>query len=204
MKNAIEFYDKTASWSDEYFMEEKNTEVAKKFADCYFSAGTVCPRILDIGCGVGYDAKTLTELGAKVVGIDLSQKQIQLAKNHVLGAKFFVGDISDNLTSLGKFDGIMCLATIMHVNATNMRTVLQNMCKALKKGGLILISAFDGEGKNYEKSMASIDGETYDKNFNNYSAAELCNYAYPFLKLVDTWQMSDFEEGWRYYVFTKV
>jgi hypothetical protein len=77
------------------------------------------------------------------------------------------------------------------------------MAKALKKGGLILVSSYDGTGKNYEKSYAKLDGEVYDKDFNNYNASELCAFAYPNLKLVDTWKFDDFAEGWRYYVFMK-
>ena len=59
------------------------------------------------------------------------------------------------------------------------------------------------EGKNYEKSLVEIDGEAYDKEVNRYSASELCAFAYPKLKLVDTWKFDDFAEGWRYYVFMK-
>lgn len=205
MKNAIEYYDKTASWSDEWLNEKLKTGVVNKFYECFSTAGTVRPRLLDIGCGVGYDSKIMTDLGAKMVGIDLSENQIKIAKEHVKGAKFFVGDIGDKLTSLGKFDGIMCLASIIHVGAIEMRGVLSNMAKALKKGGLLLVSSLDGEGKNYAKSLTSFNGETYDKNFNNYSAAELCSYAYPDLKLVDTWLVDgEYDDGWRYYVFMKV
>ena len=77
------------------------------------------------------------------------------------------------------------------------------MARVLKKGGLLLISSFDGVGKNYERSYVSLDGDTYDRNFNNYNASELCAFAYPSLKLVDTWKFDDFAEGWRYYVFMK-
>ena len=45
---------------------------------------------------------------------------------------------------------------------------------------------------------------SYDKEVNRYSASELCAFAYPNLKLVDTWKFDDFAEGWRYYVFMKV
>jgi hypothetical protein len=52
--------------------------------------------------------------------------------------------------------------------------------------------------------LVEIDGEAYDKEVNRYSASELCAFAYPNLKLVDTWMFEDFGEGWRYYVFMKV
>lgn len=205
MKNVIDFYNKTATkWSNEWLNEKNNTGLIEKFCNCFSSVGTTKPRILDAGCGMGYDSKIASEHGANVVGIDLSENMINIAKQNVKNCKFFVGDITEKFTSLGKFDGIMCISTIMHIDAVNMRKTFQNMAQVLKKGGLLLVSSFDGEGKNFEKSVVSIDGETYDKNFNNYSAPELCAFAYGSLKLVDTWQMDDFDEGWRYYIFMKV
>lgn len=205
MKNAIDFYNKTATdWSDEWLNEKQQSHVVEKFCNCFTGAGTFHPRILDLGCGVGYDSKIAYDNGAKVVGVDLSEKLIEIAKKRVKACKFFVGDITDKFTSLGKFDGIMCLATITHVDTTMMRTTLQNMAQVLKKGGLLIVSSLDGSGKNVEKSLANIDGETYDKNYNNYTASELCAFAYPTLKLVDTWLFDDYEEGWKYYIFTKV
>ena len=130
-------------------------------------------------------------------------QQPPVAKKNVPNCKFFLGDMTDKFDKLGKFDGILCLATIMHVDVTKMKQTFVNMSNALKKGGLLLISSFDGVGKNYEKSIISIDGEVYDKSFNNYNASELCAFAYPKLKLVDTWKFEDFAEGWRYYVFMK-
>ena len=39
-------------------------------------------KILDIGCGGGLLCEPLTKLGAKVVGIDASEKNIKIAKIH--------------------------------------------------------------------------------------------------------------------------
>ena len=158
---------------------------------------------MDLGCGAGYDAKIISKLGARVVGVDISEKLISIAKKEVPSCKFFVGDISEPMTNLGRFDGVVCLATIMHVDIQKMRKTFDNMSAVLKKGGLLLVSSFDGVGKNYEKSYVSIDGDSYDKDFNNYNASELCAFAYPTLKLVDTWKFNDFVDGWRYYVFMK-
>lgn len=204
MKNVTDFYNKTTTgWSDEWYKEKKQSMILEKFYSCYSQMGVNHPRVLDLGCGAGYDAKIMSKLGSRVVGVDLSAKSVEIAKKEVTGAKFFVGDIRDSLDKLGKFDGIYCLATIMHVDVQFMKKTFQNMARALKKGGLLLISAFDGVGKNYERSFVTVDGDTYDKNFNNYNASELCAFAYPNLKLVDTWKFDDFAEGWRYYVFMK-
>lgn len=204
MRTVADYYNKTATgWSDEWYREKKQSLILEKFYNCYSAVGTKHPKILDLGCGAGYDAKIMSKMGARVVGIDFSEKLINIAKDQVGSCKFFVGNITDPFDKLGVFDGILCLATIMHVDIQKMHKTFQNMAKALKKGGLILISSYDGTGKNYEKSYAKLDGEIYDKDFNNYNASELCAFAYPNLKLVDTWKFDDFAEGWRYYVFMK-
>lgn len=204
MKNVTDYYNKTATgWSDEWLKEKKQSTILERFYTCFSQVGTKHPKILDLGCGAGYDSKILNKFGARVVGIDLSEKLIQIAKNEVKSCKFFVGDITEKMTSLGKFDGVACLATIIHVNIQKMKQTMQNIADVLKKGGLLLLSCYDGYGRNYEKSYVKIDGDSYDKGVNNYSASELCAFAYPSLKLVDTWRFEDFDEGMRYYVFMK-
>ena len=127
MKNVKEFYNETASgWSNEFYEEKVNKEVINKFVGCFIDAGTMAPRILDLGCGVGYDSKTLVEFGAKPVGVDLSEKSIEIAKQNVQNCKFFVGDITDKLTNLGMFEGVVCLDTIMHINIEKMKNTFGN------------------------------------------------------------------------------
>ena len=204
MKTVTDFYNKTATgWSDEFLKDKKQSEILKKFYECFSHGGTSRPRILDLGSGAGYDAKILSNLGANVVGVDISEKLVGIAQENVPECRFFVGDIQDSMTRLGKFDGVVCLATIIHIDIQNMKKTLKNMADVLKKGGLLILSSCDGIGKNAEKSYVTFDGDAYDRDFNNYNASELCAFAYPNLKLVDTWRFGDFKEGWRYYIFMK-
>ena len=81
MKTVADFYNKTATgWSDEWYKEKKQNEILGKFYNCYAQAGTKHPRILDLGCGAGYDSKILSRMGARVVGLDISQKLVKIAK----------------------------------------------------------------------------------------------------------------------------
>ncbi len=204
MKNVADYYNKTATgWSDEWLKEKKQSTILEKFHNCFAQVGSSHPRLLDLGCGAGYDSKIMQKLGARVTGIDISEKLIDIAKSSVPSCKFFVGDINEPMTKLGKFDGVVCLATIIHVDITKMKKVMQNISDVLKKGGLLLLSCCDGVGKNYQKSYVYLDGEYYNKAVNDYNASELCAFAYPSLKLVDTWKFEDFADGWRYYVFMK-
>ena len=78
--------------------------ILEKFYNCYAAVGTKHPKLLDLGCGAGYDAKILAKMGSRVVGIDFSEKLINIAKDQVSTCKFFVGNITDPFDKLGVFD----------------------------------------------------------------------------------------------------
>jgi 2-polyprenyl-3-methyl-5-hydroxy-6-metoxy-1,4-benzoquinol methylase len=160
-------------------------------------------KILDIGCGIGYDSKILSNFGFKVTGIDFSKNVIDIAKSRVDDAEFRNIDIHNSIIELGKFDGAICLETLDYILPENMKTVIDNIASVLKSGALLLVSVLDGSNKNMERSLVTLDNQKYDKNFYCYDVEKLCTYAYPNFKLVDTWQFNDFDEGWRYYVFMK-
>ena len=204
MKNVKDFFENNMQeWSNEFFEEKKQYHIVDLFYECYSKVKKTRPRIIDIGCGIGYNSRILSELGAKVVGIDFSKNNIDVARAHVPNVEFYERNILNNLSDLEKFEGALCLETINYITPENMKTCISNIANILKSGALLLISVLDGKGKNDERSLTTINGENYDKNFYCYDAETLCQYAYPYFMLADTWQFNDFEEGWRYYVLIR-
>lgn len=58
------------------------------------SRGRDAPWVLDLGCGVGYGAAMLAEVGgATVVGVDDSEEAVQYARAHYGAATYFVDDV---------------------------------------------------------------------------------------------------------------
>ena len=204
MKGTMEFYDKVATnWSQKWFEEKKSQGIAKRFYNMFSDAGNYHPEILDFGCGMGYDVKILSELGAYAIGIDFSEKTIDIAKKNVKNAKFFVGDVTERFDKLGRFEGIMCLDTLAYVNIMKMREVFKNFARGLFSGGLLLVSISGEIGKVPEKSFAEIDGEIYEKNYTGYTIEQLCEFAYPNFKLVDSFANEEFGEKMKYFVFMR-
>ena len=68
--------------------------------------------ILDIGCGGGLLSEPLARLGAKVVGIDASKKNIDIAKHHLkksnLSIKYY-NYSPETFSSKNKYDVILNL-----------------------------------------------------------------------------------------------
>lgn len=204
MKGTMDFYDKVAtSWSKKYYEERCKQIPVKKFYEMFSLAENKHPEILDFGCGMGYDAKILSNLGAFVIGVDFSENAIEIAKKNVPNAKFFVGDVTERFDKLGRFEGIMCLDTLAYVDIMKMRNVFKNFARGLFSGGLLMISISGESGKVPEKSFAEIDGEVYEKNYTGYTVEQLCEFAYPNFKLVDSFLSEEFGQKMKYFVFMK-
>ena len=79
--------------------------------------------ILDIGCGGGLISEPMCRLGAKVTGIDASNRNIAVAKLHAEKNKLSINYInaSPEKNDLKiKFDVILNLEIIEHVNDVNL------------------------------------------------------------------------------------
>ncbi|MBI4084808.1 MAG: class I SAM-dependent methyltransferase [Candidatus Levybacteria bacterium] len=99
-------------------------------------------RVLDAGCGEGIISRKLAEKGAEVVGVDLSEKLIELAqkevsKNH-LGIKFYHASLTDLSTlEIGKFD--MIVSNLVLHDLEPLDIVLDEFNKALKSNGELVL-----------------------------------------------------------------
>jgi len=96
--------------------------------------------VLDLACGEGFYSRRIKRKGAqKVVGVDISEKMIGLArqqeKSHPLGVDYFVGDVMV-LAKVGSFD--LVVASYL-LNYAQTREQLLKMCRTisinLKPGG---------------------------------------------------------------------
>jgi SAM-dependent methyltransferase len=98
------------------------------------------PRILDLGCGIGLPHdKYFVDRKIDLIGIDISERHIALAKKNVKDAKYIVGDFfSRDVT--GKFDAIISFFAIFHIPRTEHKKLLERMNSLLKKDGCILIT----------------------------------------------------------------
>ena len=107
-------------------------------------------RILDIGCGGGLLCEPLSKLGAEVVGIDASEKNIKIAKLHCrennLRINYFCAS-PENFKIKGKFDVILNMEIVEHVE--NVNFFLNQSTKFLKKEGLMFVATLNKTLKSF-------------------------------------------------------
>ena len=72
-------------------------------------------KVLDIGCGAGIPDTKFLSKKFEVIGIDFSEKQIELAKQNVPNAKFICKDMTELDFPENYFGGILANYSIIHV-----------------------------------------------------------------------------------------
>ena len=91
---------------------------------------------LDAGCGVGFFAQTLTELGLETRGFDGRFENVIEARKRFPKIAFERGDIeSAEIAALGTFDLVLCFGLLYHLESP-MRAI-RHLCALTGKGLLI-------------------------------------------------------------------
>jgi len=107
-------------------------------------------KILDIGCGGGLLSEPMCRLGASVVGIDASEKNIEVAKFHAkknrLKIDYKVAS-PEKLKTKVKFDVILNMEIVEHVNDLNF--FIKESSKLLKTNGIMFIATLNKTLKSY-------------------------------------------------------
>lgn len=116
-------------------------ELLDRFAARFEPDDLVC----DIGCGPGHVARYLHEQGVKVTGIDLSPGMVEQARRLNPDIEFRVGnmlalDVEDSMLA-----GIIAFYSIIHIPRSDVVRALRELRRALRPGGLLLISFHIGD-----------------------------------------------------------
>jgi cyclopropane fatty-acyl-phospholipid synthase-like methyltransferase len=127
--------------------------------------------VLDLGCGAGVPAtRWLADRGFEVTGVDLSERQLDLARGLVPEATFLKADMTELDFGPGSFAAVVALHSIIHVPREDHPALLENIHRWLPPGGLFLailtVTDFDGEDRDWEGWGAPMRWSHYDARTN--------------------------------------
>lgn len=126
---------------------------AEEFAEKFNSTGTRVddieeilsliekkdPRVLEIGCGNGRDAVEIIKHTKDYLGIDISDKLIEIARKTVPKGRFLVADIEE-YSFPDNLDIIFAFASLIHVPKPNLASIINKALAALNTNGVFKIS----------------------------------------------------------------
>lgn len=120
--------------------------------------------ILELGCGTGTVSFMLEELGYKVIGTDISDKMLEVAKNKAKERKSCVRFYKRDMRAFDtekRFSVIICLCDGINymMNLFDLKSVFENVQKTLKEDGVFI---FDLKTKAYFEELG--DNVYTDRN----------------------------------------
>jgi len=162
------------------------------------------PRVLDLGCGPGYESMRLNSAGAEVVGVDFSSENVRIAQERCPQCRFFELDFRQLDGRFGMFDGVFASASLIHVSPAELPDVLRRVAAVLGRQGKLLVILRDGEG--IKESWPEVDGHKLRRVIHLYARGALSDLAISSCRFVKEGYLASelFETGWRCYVFETV
>jgi SAM-dependent methyltransferase len=91
--------------------------------------------LLDLGCGAGQDARYLTRVGHRVIGLDRAMSLLQFANGGIPSVPLVLADIRALPIRADSLDGIWAAASLIHLPKRNVAGVLVALRQLMKPGG---------------------------------------------------------------------
>lgn len=104
--------------------------------------------IADVGCGPGHVARFLAERHPQVIGMDLSPRMIDIARQRSPDMSFAVATMLHLPVSDGAWAGAALLYSIIHLTAQERAAACRELARAVRPGGWLLV-AFHVSGADF-------------------------------------------------------
>ena len=116
-------------------------------------------RVVDIGCGGGLLAEPIARMGATVVGVDASEKNIKTAATHAAETGTTVdyrATTAEALAASGeKFDVVLAMEVIEHV--ADVPLFLKSLSDLLAPGGVLFLATLNRTPKSFALAIVGAE-----------------------------------------------
>ncbi|XP_065183434.1 ubiquinone biosynthesis O-methyltransferase-like [Sycon ciliatum] len=122
-------------------------------------------KILDIGCGGGLLSEPMARLGASVLGLDASQRSIDIARHHAAMDSSFSGRLryqcgaAEDLPESSSFHIVVASEVIEHVS--DQRSFVNTCCRLVQNGGAVVFTTLNKTCLSYALGIVAAESLGY-------------------------------------------
>jgi SAM-dependent methyltransferase len=140
LRVVAEGYDRIAERYAQWIVDEVVDEVRPRYARLLLDGLPAGARVLELVCGGG--GPTTRQLAGRFVltGVDVSARQIELARRNVPGATFLHADMTTLAFDPGSFDAVASFYALSHLPYGELPRLLARVGEWLRPGGLLVAS----------------------------------------------------------------
>ena len=158
----------TVTWSFDSEFAQRYTRIRQKVISAFLdriNSQIPLRSVIDIGCGVGYFSKFLSDRGLDLIAIDGRDENVKEGQRRYPEITFLTKNAEDpGLPDLGVFDLVLCVGLIYH---------LENPFRAIRNlhaltGKILIIESMCAPGR--EPSLELVDEPLLDNQSLNYVA----------------------------------
>ena len=182
-----EFYNEHIDeFADKYLSESFLDDELNRFAE--LAPGK---KVLDVGCGPGNYSYMLSKRGFDVVGIDMSEKMVEIAKKKFSDIPFKHMDMTNLEFPSNTFDAVWSSASFIHVPKEMAFTTLFGFHRVLKPKGILFLNTMK------EREGTSKSGFYGGRYFEFYTEEDLNSLAaLGGFKIIEMYEKEDDRHVW--------
>jgi ubiquinone/menaquinone biosynthesis C-methylase UbiE len=137
VRRTIDFYNKNAKPYSNRISNRFIPKLINRFSDLVEKG----EKVLDVGCAAGRDSRHLKNKGFKVVGIDLSDELLNLAREKDKESIYLRMNATDIDFGGDEFGGIFASAVLLHLPSNRqVEKAIGEFYRVMKPGGVLFIS----------------------------------------------------------------
>jgi SAM-dependent methyltransferase len=173
LAETVATYDRHAEqYSDRHADRSVIAEQVERFCAAVESASSGPDgegrRVLDVGCGPGWETETFARQGFDAVGVDLSQAFLVRARDRAAG-RFLCGDMRELPVASDAVDGVWAMASLLHLPRSAAADALAEFARVARPEATLFLAVKRGTG--------TTEGDGYDgdrRTFTLYREGPLC------------------------------
>lgn len=181
-------------YQDLFHNEMNEKEYDRKLLDSFAARFNNDSLICDAGCGPSaHIGRYLFDKGIKVIGVDISEKCVELAKLHNPDMNFKCADISSMPFDANAFDGLISYYSIINTPKIYVNKIFAEFRRVLKPDGYLLVSVKAGTTEGYIDDLLGVKTKIYSSLFTKDEIVAYFSQAGFLLEFFDKRNPYDFE-----------